>query len=255
MRSPNKKNCSVRRSALSFGQIVLLALVAWPCYQIGIFAIASNFRVVVPGRIYRSGQPEAGQLETWIHRYGLKTIVNLRGSMSPRAAEEEAVADATGVRLVHIALSASRPMTHEQLLDVLSVLDDVEEPVLIHCAHGVDRSGTVSAMAAWLIGGWSYEKAKWQAFVPPGPWKNRRGLGHISDTLSEYEAYCRNLGLAYDDPNRFRRWAAEAHYDPDSYLTARFGLHAGADPNSAGADVTTLSHVATRQLKQTAALR
>ena len=226
----------MRKSAMSFGQIVFLALVAWPCYQIGIFAMASNFREVVPNRIYRSGQPGTEQLEAWIRRYQLKTVVNLRGSTSPQAAEDEAVAEATGVRLVHIALTASRPMTARQLQHVLEVLDSVEEPVLFHCADGIDRSGTVCALAAWLIGGQPYDKARWQAFVPPGPWKNKQGLGHISDTLDEYEAYCRSLGLDRDDPTRFRYWVAEVYCNSEQHLAERLGA-GRAEPN--GVQATT----------------
>ena len=253
MRSGHKTQRSVRKSALPISQVLFLAVVAWPCYQIGIFAVASNFREVVSDRVYRSGQPGAGQLETWIRQYEFKTVINLRGPKSPRAAEEEAVAAATGVDLVHIALSASRPMTRKQLLDVLEALDTAKEPLLLHCAHGVDRSGTVSALAAWLIGGQPYEQARWQAYVPPGPWKNKRGLGHISDTLADYESYCRFLGLDPDDPVRFRYWVANVYHDPQHYLTDRFGIE-DVDANE-GSVCLVEQEVPKAQPSQAAAMR
>ena len=252
MRSRHRTGCALRKSVLPFGQIVFLALAAWPCYEIGVLTIAGNFRVVIPGRIYRSGQPGAGQLEAWIGRYNLRTIVNLRGSTSPRADEEEAIADATGVRLVHIALTASRPMTRKQLQRVIGVLDTAEEPMLIHCAQGIDRSGTVSALAAWLIGGEPYDEARWQAYVPPGPWKNKRGFGHISDTLDSYEAYCQSIGEDRNDAACFRRWAADIYYDSQGYMAERLGLDT-TDPNDVQADGAILADIPSGRPKQAAA--
>jgi len=144
--------------------------------------------------------------------------VNLRGPNAPFAAEEEAIATVMGLDVVHIELSAFRLIRSDQLAQVIEVLDTAKQPILLHCAHGIDRAGTVSAMAAWLLGGRSYRRAKWQAYVPPGPWKHRNGSGHISDMFNIYEDYCRAHGLSYDNPARFRRWAANI-YDPERYLT------------------------------------
>lgn len=199
---------------LPLGQVLFLVLAAWPSYQVGLFVLGGNFREVVPDRIYRSGQPQPGQLKAWIHRYNLKTVVNLRGPQSPNAADEEAVAAATGAKLIHVELSATRPMTRDGLVTVLEVLDTAEQPLLLHCESGIERSGLASALAAWLIGERPYHEAKWHAYVPPGPWKNKQGLGHISDTLAAYEDYCRSLGLDFDDPARFREWAANIYDDP-----------------------------------------
>jgi hypothetical protein len=85
--------------------------------------------------------------------------------------------------------------------------------MLIHCNHGVDRSGIASALAAWLVGGQPYPSAKWWSYVPPGPWKWRPKISphHVSETLNQYEDYCAAQGLDPDDPARFRHWATHVY--------------------------------------------
>ena len=170
-----------------------------------------NFREVVPHRVYRSGQPDPEQLRAWIQQYRLKTIVNLRGSTAPEAVQEKALATSMGVDMVSLNLSAYELMPSETLVQLIEVLQTAQEPILLHCYHGVDRAGTASALAAWLLGRQPYDQAKWQAYVPPGPWKRWNGSAHISDTLTVYEDYCRQRGVSPDNPALFKHWAAHIY--------------------------------------------
>jgi protein tyrosine phosphatase (PTP) superfamily phosphohydrolase (DUF442 family) len=194
--------------------LLLVALVI-PGGYYGVTIGRGNFHEVVPGRVYRSGQPTADQLRAWIRRYGLKTVVNLRGLDAPTAREEGDIAAAMGVDEIYLSLGAYELMGQQELLRLIEVLQTAKKPLLLHCYHGVDRAGTASALAAWLLGGQPYNRAKWQAYVPPGPWKRWNGSKHISDTLSLYEDYCRQHGLDPDDPALFKHWAANI-YRPHS---------------------------------------
>jgi protein tyrosine phosphatase (PTP) superfamily phosphohydrolase (DUF442 family) len=177
----------------------------------GAMILGGNFHEVVPGRVYRSGQPAPEQLRVWIQRYGLKTIVNLRGPTAAGIPEEEAVAKSMGVEEIHVELGAYEMMPSEKLVCLIDVLQTAKEPMLLHCYHGVDRAGTASALAAWLLGKQAYGRAKWQAYVPPGPWKRTHGSAHISDVLTTYEDYCRQRGLSPDDPSLFQNWARNVY--------------------------------------------
>jgi len=202
---------------------LLLVSIAVPGGFYGAMIAKGNFHEVVPYRVYRSAQPSSEQLRAWIQRYGLKTIVSLRGTASPVAAEEEAVATSMGADMVHLSLGAHELMSSETLVRLIEVLQTAREPMLIHCYHGVDRAGTASAIAAWLRGGQPYDRAKWQAYVPPGPWKHRNGANHISDVLTLYEDYCRGRGLSPDDPSLFKYWARDI-YRPYQSNSATMGV-------------------------------
>ena len=160
----------------------------------------------------RSGQPSPEQLRAWIQRYGFKTIVNLRGPTAPLAQENAALARSLGAETVFLQMSAYELMPRDALVQLLDVLETAPEPILLHCHQGVDRAGTASALAAWLLGGQPYGFAKCQAYVLPGPWKHRRGSAHISDTLTAYETYCHERGLHPDDPARFKDWARNVYH-------------------------------------------
>jgi len=157
-----------------------------------------NFRGVVPGKVYRSAQPSPEQLREWTGRYGFKTVINLRGDETEEVKAERAVAEDLGLKMVTMTLSSYRLSARYLIVELLKTLESVETPVLIHCHSGIDRAGTASALAAMVIGQVHYEKAKWQAYVAPGPWKRKkyknrryfRDYSHISDVLRLYERHC-----------------------------------------------------------------
>lgn len=193
---------------------LLLMSIAVPGGYYGVMVARGNFHEVVPQRVYRSGQPSEQQLRVWIRQYGLKTILSLRGTTAPMAREEKTVADSLGVDMVYLSLSAHALMPSAELVRLIEVLQTAQKPMLLHCQHGVDRAGTAAALAAWLVGGQPYERAKWQAYVPPGPWKHPKGAPHISDVLVLYEDYCRQHGLSPGDSSLFKHWAAHVYCPP-----------------------------------------
>jgi protein tyrosine/serine phosphatase len=183
-------------------------------YYIWMFPISSNLHEVVKDKIYRSGQPRLEQLRSWINRYNIKTVINLRGANAPHAAEEVQLAKELNVRIVFFELSAYKLMSAEKLIELLDVLKEAQQPVLIHCKNGVDRAGAVSALAAWLVGGKDFETAERQLYVPPGPWKRRWFISpHISDTLEMYESYCYRNKLDLDSIEQFDKWIKTVYND------------------------------------------
>ena len=121
------------------------------------YAIQKNFKVVVPGKIYRSGQPSSEQLEDWVRQYGLKTIVSLRHSIP---AYERQLAQKYRVQLVQSTFSAKTGLPAEQWEGIRRILSDEKNlPVLVHCLSGVDRTGTVIALYRVENQGWPFHKA------------------------------------------------------------------------------------------------
>jgi protein tyrosine/serine phosphatase len=120
--------------------LVLIGLVAaritWE------YGVRKNFDVVVPGKIYRSGQPTKAQLEAWIHEYGLKSILSLRFGVAPYETE---LADRYRIKMYHIPFSAKKGLRKGQWEAIRALLTDESNlPVLVHCQGGGDRSTSPS---------------------------------------------------------------------------------------------------------------
>jgi len=187
--------------------VVLLAVLAPLSYYLYFHVLLANFAVVVPGQIYRSGQPSPAQLARWISKYGLKTVLDLRGEDGDWAAPERAVTDRMGVSLVSIAIGAHGCLPRPTLTKLIEAIESAPKPMLIHCASGVERSGTISALAAMAIGGSDYDAARAQAYIPSGPLDRVDGSSHVSDVLREYEEYCYRHGFKHGGWDGFRAWA------------------------------------------------
>jgi protein tyrosine/serine phosphatase len=116
-------------------------------------ALPYNFDVLDDGRAYRSSQPTAGQLETIIDAYDIRTVLNLRGA-NPGDAwydDEQAVCQARGVTLVDAGMSAKALPSPDVLRSIINTLQTADYPILIHCQGGADRTGAVSAIYRMLI--------------------------------------------------------------------------------------------------------
>ena len=121
------------------------------------YGVLKNFGIVVPGKVYRSGQPNEAQLETWIREYGLKSILSLRFGVP---AYEKELAERYGIRLYHVPFSATEGLKESQWEAIRGILTDEENlPILLHCQGGGDRSGIVTALYRVEVQGWALEKA------------------------------------------------------------------------------------------------
>ena len=222
MNSHQKKKSS-RFQRFWHGLYLILLLVVFVGAYLVYSSAHGNFRGVVPGKVYRSAQPSPEQLREWTGRYGFKTVINLRGDETEEVKAERAVAEDLGLKMVTMTLSSYRLSARYLIVELLKTLESVETPVLIHCHSGIDRAGTASALAAMVIGQVHYEKAKWQAYVAPGPWKRKkyknrryfRDYSHISDVLRLYERHCGKNNLQTNDWQQLKRWIAETDELPE----------------------------------------
>lgn len=115
---------------------------------IGGLHLNDNFHEVIPDKLYRSGQLEPGELTEVAQKYGIKSVLNLRGDNtgSDWYDNEVAEANASGVKHLDFRMSAKRGLTLEQTTALIAVMRDAPKPLLIHCQGGSDRSGLASAL-------------------------------------------------------------------------------------------------------------
>jgi protein tyrosine/serine phosphatase len=143
-----------------------------------------NFHVVDAGRVYRSAQPTAGELEAVIDVLGIRTVLNLRGPNAGKAwyDVEAAICAEKDVRLVDVALSARWLPPPDRLAEVIDALKTAEYPMLIHCNGGADRTGMVSAVYRMTILG--HERAAALEELSP-EFLHFRQWNPCMDTLAE----------------------------------------------------------------------
>jgi protein tyrosine phosphatase (PTP) superfamily phosphohydrolase (DUF442 family) len=116
---------------------------AWAVVAIGLLAGCTGFREVVPG-VYRCPQPEEDQLTHYIAQHGLRTVVCLRGGSA--AGPSHRAAEAAGISLWRVPMSATRLPTPATLHGLWQVARSAPRPLLLHCRAGVDRTGLAAAL-------------------------------------------------------------------------------------------------------------
>lgn len=178
----------------------------------------TNFHPVVAGQVYRSAQPDPGTLRKWSKKYGLKSIINLRGaSDKPFHVAEKRTAKELGLDLIDIRLSAVNVPSALWIRRLVAALETARRPILIHCRDGADRSGVAGVLAAMAIGGEPYDSAKGQLSAK---YLHVDSVGNkIVTLLTAYEAYCSRRELDTAGWAQFSRWA-KSEYHPAYYRVA-----------------------------------
>lgn len=137
---------------------------------LGILQLTGNFHEVVAGELYRSNQPSATQIASYVKNYGIRTIVNLRGKNDGAGWYGEEIAKASELGLAHVdfRMSASRELSMDEIARLTSLMRDLPKPILIHCQSGSDRTGLASAIYLNQITGMDAEEAEGQLSIRYG---------------------------------------------------------------------------------------
>lgn len=112
-----------------------------------------NFHVVSNGRVYRSRQLDRDELARVVRDYGIKSVLNLRGS-NPGAGwyqEEIRAAESLGLRHYDFGISAGRDVADRDVEKILAILREAPTPILIHCKSGADRTSLVAALYLYRL--------------------------------------------------------------------------------------------------------
>ncbi len=113
-----------------------------------------NMAEVIPGKLYRCNHPTPGRLARAARRFGLRTLINLRGQR--QCGSDQMSRDAASrLGLDHIDMAfESRGAPHrERILRFHGIYTSMRTPALMHCKSGADRAGLASALAVMFEGG------------------------------------------------------------------------------------------------------
>ena len=144
--------------------------------------INHNFETITEGKVYKSGVIPPDEIEEYVKKYNIKSIVDLRfpgtgdDVNNPEipaelTAEKEAVSKIPGVNYFN---NGSDQVPSQKNIDVFfKIMDNPDNyPVLIHCYHGVGRAELFSALYRIEYEGWAPDEArnntrlltKWSSF-------------------------------------------------------------------------------------------
>lgn len=170
---------------------LLSALLAGAIYLASL-RLTGNFNTVIEGEFYRSGQITAQQLDDYVVRYGIKTIVNLRGVNAGTSWYDKELAESHRLNVNHVdfGLSARQELSAERATDLIAVLRSAPKPILVHCEGGADRSGLASALYLAVVKNWRSDVAEGQLSIR---------FGHFS--LPFISEYAMNRSFAKLEPS------------------------------------------------------
>lgn len=117
-------------------------------------AVWSN-RYRLAGGLYRANQPSPRMIRLYRRRFGIRTIINLRGENQEHGFYrlEEAACNREGVHLINIKTQSRGLMTVEALERLKEIIEAVEVPALAHCKSGADRAGFFAVLwRHWRLG-------------------------------------------------------------------------------------------------------
>ncbi|MGC3965441.1 MAG: tyrosine protein phosphatase [Rhodocyclaceae bacterium] len=127
----------------------------------GFFREIYNNVHALPGGMYRCSQPSPRQIRKYRRKYGIRSIINLRGADdSGRYALEEAACRELGIELINHKGILSRSAPEVKVIQATKVLfENLEYPAMLHCKSGADRAGFASVLYRHFRLGDPIEKA------------------------------------------------------------------------------------------------
>ncbi|WOI52794.1 hypothetical protein [Parvularcula sp. LCG005] len=105
--------------------------------------------------MWRTYQPSPKDLETWVEKHGVRTVINLRGLRNavPQPGfywlEEEKCRE-LGIELVNFRAFSREAPTADFLLDIDALFRRIDYPAIMHCKSGADRAGIASTLYLFL---------------------------------------------------------------------------------------------------------
>lgn len=106
----------------------------------------------IDDHLYRSAQPDSDDMKM-LEKFGITEVLTLRDFHDDKDEVKK-----TTLKAHRIEMSAGS-VTTDQVVEALKIIRAAKGPVLVHCWHGSDRTGTVVAFYRILEQGWKREDA------------------------------------------------------------------------------------------------
>lgn len=166
--------------------VLLVALVAAGAYVWRCHLDTYHLATVQPHALYRDGNQSPCQFETAVRKVRPRTVVSLvddnevADDRKPQFQAEEQFLGKKGIRLERIPIALGGWPSKPDVERFLSVASDPEsQPVLVHCAQGVRRTGMMVAAYQMKEMGYDKERAKAEILA----------FGHSDRTVNDVKRF------------------------------------------------------------------
>jgi len=145
-----------------------------------------HLATVQDGVLVRDGNRGLREFETALRKTGARTVVSLIDDQEfadpkkPQFGQEMVLCNRRGVKFVRVPVKLGGWPTTEDVRKFLEVVEKKEnQPVLVHCAQGVRRTGMMVAAFQESLLGWDDAKAKAAMLT----------FGHSQRTVKDVERF------------------------------------------------------------------
>jgi len=127
---------------------VVLTAVAY----IGYFKVYGNFHQV-DRELYRSAQLFEFNMPYYIKKYGIKSILNLRGPKPSKKWYQDELRISKELNVSHYDyhIRESDRLPIERMEEIVDIMRQAPKPLLVHCKAGADRTSLASALYRYAI--------------------------------------------------------------------------------------------------------
>jgi protein tyrosine/serine phosphatase len=157
--------------------------------------------------LLRINQPWPYQLKWWRRHYGIRTVVNLRGT--PDAGHyllEREACEKLGLNMVDFTVFSREAPSREVVLGAKRLFDEIEYPALMHCKSGADRAGVMSVLYAHFRLGLPMKEALRQLSLRYGHMR-MGSTGVLDFAIERYVREADATGQSIED------WVSRPEYD------------------------------------------
>jgi protein tyrosine/serine phosphatase len=140
-----------------------------------VYTHRKRLREVVPGKVYRSGEPTARGFEDIVRQFGIRTVINLEDEFEDpdlfqdyftlSQLKESELCRQLGVNYVYLPpdllprnlTPPQRPKAIDRFLEICD--NPANYPILVHCHAGLHRTGVMIAVYRMEYHGWTPHQA------------------------------------------------------------------------------------------------
>jgi protein tyrosine phosphatase (PTP) superfamily phosphohydrolase (DUF442 family) len=178
--------------------------------EVGWMMSHRNTHAVIPGRVYRSAQMTPAQLEQFVQKHNIRTVINLRGRpFNDWYPAQVQLTQQLGISQEDVTTSANRLPPTGEIRRLVEIFDRSEYPILIHCQQGADRTGLASAAYLLLHTDADYATARRQCSPRYGHLAVHTAAA-MDEFFDQYEDWLKGQGIEHS-PRNFRRWATSEY--------------------------------------------